>query len=94
MPLNDGAKQLVNSENGWAIGTVMVVCRIVMQDGRLTTINEQAVFDEIVELIPAYLAEHVQPRAPQQGLRARHRGNPSQGDADGYRSQSLSRRRY
>lgn len=59
MPLNDSAKQFVNSENGSAIGTVMVAFRIVVQDGRLTTIDEQAVFDEIAELVPAYLAEHV-----------------------------------
>ncbi|MDP9629106.1 UNVERIFIED_ORG: 5-methylthioadenosine/S-adenosylhomocysteine deaminase [Ensifer adhaerens] len=58
MPLNDVAKHLVYSENGSSIETVMVAGRIVVQNGRLTTIDEQAVFDEIAELVPAYLAEH------------------------------------
>lgn len=58
MPLNDVAKHLVYSENGSSIETVMVAGRIVVQKGRLTTIDEQAVFDEIAELVPAYLAEH------------------------------------
>ncbi|KQW67238.1 amidohydrolase [Ensifer sp. Root127] len=57
-PLNDVAKHLVYSENGSSIETVMVAGRIVVQDGRLTTIDEQSVFNEIAELVPAYLAEH------------------------------------
>ncbi|WP_457585011.1 amidohydrolase family protein [Ensifer canadensis] len=58
MPLNDVAKHLVYSENGSSIETVMVAGRIVVKNGRLATIDEQAVFDEIAELVPAYLAEH------------------------------------
>ncbi|OOG69762.1 amidohydrolase [Sinorhizobium sp. A49] len=58
MPLNDVAKHLVYSENGSSIETVMVAGRIVMENGRLTTVDEQAVFDEIAGLVPAYLAEH------------------------------------
>ncbi|MNT93960.1 hypothetical protein D3C72_2355420 [compost metagenome] len=38
----------------------MVAGRIIVQDGRLTTIDEQAVFDEIAELVPAYLVEHAE----------------------------------
>jgi 5-methylthioadenosine/S-adenosylhomocysteine deaminase len=59
-PLNDIAKHLVYSENGSSVETVMVAGRIVMQDGRLTTVDEGAVFDEIAELVPAYLAEHAE----------------------------------
>lgn len=59
-PLNDIAKHLVYSENGSSIETVMVAGRIVMQDGRLTTVDEEAVFGEIAELLPAYLAEHAE----------------------------------
>ncbi|MFK0276684.1 amidohydrolase [Ensifer sp. NPDC090286] len=59
-PLNDIAKHLVYSENGCSIETVMVAGRVVMQDGRLTTVDEQAVLDEISELVPAYLAEHAE----------------------------------
>ncbi|MDX3973716.1 amidohydrolase [Shinella sp.] len=60
MPLNGVAKHLVYSENGSSIETVMVAGRIVMQEGRLTTVDERAVFDEIAELVPAYLAEHAE----------------------------------
>lgn len=60
MPLNDVAKHLVYSENGASIETVMVAGRIVMQDGRLTTVDEAAVFAEINELVPAHLAEHAE----------------------------------
>ncbi len=60
VPLNDVAKHLVYSENGSSVEAVMVAGRIVMQGGRLTTVDEQAVFDEISELVPAYLAEHAE----------------------------------
>lgn len=60
MPLNDVAKHLVYSENGSSIETVMVAGRIVMEKGRLTRVDEHAVFDEIAELVPAYLAEHAE----------------------------------
>jgi 5-methylthioadenosine/S-adenosylhomocysteine deaminase len=60
MPLNDVVKHLVFSENGSSIETVMVAGRIVSENGRLTTVDEEAVFDEIAELAPAYLAEHTE----------------------------------
>lgn len=60
MPLNDVSKHLVYSENGSSIETVMVAGRIVMEKGRLTTVDEQSVFDEISELVPAYLVEHAE----------------------------------
>ncbi len=60
LPLNDVAKHLVYSENGSSIETVMVAGRILMQCGRLTSVDEQAAFDEISELVPAYLAEHAE----------------------------------
>ena len=60
MPLNDIVKHLVYAENGSSIETVMVAGQIVMQDGRLTTVDEDAIFDELAELLPAYLAEHAE----------------------------------
>jgi 5-methylthioadenosine/S-adenosylhomocysteine deaminase len=60
MPFNDAAKHLVYSENGASIETVMVAGRIVMQAGRLTTVDEEAIFAEISELVPAHLAEHAE----------------------------------
>ncbi|MET3650223.1 amidohydrolase family protein [Phyllobacterium ifriqiyense] len=57
-PLNDIAKHLVYAENGSSIETVMIAGRIVVQDGRLQTIDEAAILAEIRELIPAHLAAH------------------------------------
>ena len=60
MPFNDAAKHLVFAENGSSIETVMVAGEIVMQNGGLTTVDEAAIFSEIKELVPAYLAEHTE----------------------------------
>jgi 5-methylthioadenosine/S-adenosylhomocysteine deaminase len=60
MPLNDVAKHLVYSENGSSIETVMVGGKIVMQNRTLTTVDEDAIFAEINELVPAHLAEHAE----------------------------------
>lgn len=60
LPLNDVAKHLVYSENGSSIETVIVGGRIVMQDGKLTTLDEDAIFAEINDLVPAHLAEHAE----------------------------------
>ncbi|MBB6489278.1 amidohydrolase family protein [Rhizobium lusitanum] len=60
MPFNDAAKHLVYSENGSSIEKVMVAGRIVMEEGRLTTVDEAAVFAELAELVPAWLQEHAE----------------------------------
>jgi 5-methylthioadenosine/S-adenosylhomocysteine deaminase len=60
MPLNNVAKHLVYAENGSSIETVMVAGRVVMHDGRLTTVDEEAIFAEINDLVPAHLAEHAE----------------------------------
>jgi 5-methylthioadenosine/S-adenosylhomocysteine deaminase len=60
IPFNDAARQLVFAENGTSIEAVMVAGKIVMQHGRLTTVDEHAIFAEINELVPAHLAEHAE----------------------------------
>lgn len=57
-PLNDIPKHLVYCENGSSIETVMVDGAVVARDGRLTTLDEDAVLAEVREVVPAYLAEH------------------------------------
>ena len=57
-PLNDVARQLVYCENGGSVELVMVDGEVVVRDGRLTRIDEDAVLGEIRERIPAWLAEH------------------------------------
>jgi 5-methylthioadenosine/S-adenosylhomocysteine deaminase len=48
-PLNDLRRQLVFCENGSSVGMVMVAGRIVVEDGRLLTLNEAALRSEIRE---------------------------------------------
>ncbi|WP_370678045.1 amidohydrolase family protein [Pleomorphomonas sp. PLEO] len=57
MPLNDPVKHLVFAENGNSVRLVMVAGDVVVEDGRLTRVDERTIFDEIAELMPAHLAE-------------------------------------
>jgi 5-methylthioadenosine/S-adenosylhomocysteine deaminase len=57
-PLNDVARQLVYAENGRSLELVMIDGRIVLEQGRVTTLDEQAVLGELRELLPPYLAHH------------------------------------
>lgn len=57
-PLNDVRNHLVYCENGASIEHVMVNGRIVVEEGRCTTVDEQAVLAEIRELAPELLARH------------------------------------
>ena len=49
-PLNDLKRQLVYCENGSSVALTMVAGRIVFEDGRVTTIDEQALRAEAREL--------------------------------------------
>ena len=57
-PLNDVVNQLVYSENGSSVNTVIINGHVVMSDRKLTTVDEQAILEEIrsyeVELFAAY----------------------------------------
>jgi cytosine/adenosine deaminase-related metal-dependent hydrolase len=63
VPLNSVARQLVFSECGRGVETTIVGGRIVMRDGRMTTIDESALRAEIAELMPAFLRDVAQVRA-------------------------------
>ncbi len=58
-PLNDIRNHLVYCENGSSIELVMVNGEVVVANGRLTRIDEDAVLGEIRERVPAHLADHV-----------------------------------
>ena len=57
-PLNDLCKHLVYCENGSSIDRVIVDGVTVVEHGRLTQINEQAVLAEIRAAMPEYLEAH------------------------------------
>jgi cytosine/adenosine deaminase-related metal-dependent hydrolase len=54
MPLNSVARQLVYSETGRGVETVLVDGRIVMRDRRLTTLDEAAFAAELREVMAAF----------------------------------------
>jgi cytosine/adenosine deaminase-related metal-dependent hydrolase len=56
VPLNDPCVHLVYAENGSSVRDVLVDGEIVVRDGRLTTIDEEAVRAEIALRVPEYLA--------------------------------------
>lgn len=51
-PLNDPVRQLVYSECGRAVDTVIVDGEVLIEQGRSSRIDEQALFEEIARLMP------------------------------------------
>ena len=62
-PLNDIRNHLVYCENGTSIETVFVNGEIVMQNGRLTKVDEKALLAELRALMPEFLAHTVEMEA-------------------------------
>ncbi len=58
VPLNDPRKHLVYSENGSSVESVIVDGEIVVQDRRLTKVDEDAMLDEFRALMPEIMAKH------------------------------------
>jgi len=52
LPLNDATRQLVYSECSRAVRHVIVDGKLVLREGRCTTVDEAALFDEIESLLP------------------------------------------
>lgn len=59
-PLNDVRRHLVYCENGTSVETVIVNGDVVVEAGRLTRVDEEAVIDEARERLPEFLAQHAQ----------------------------------
>jgi cytosine/adenosine deaminase-related metal-dependent hydrolase len=57
-PLNDLQRQLIFCENGSSVRLVMVAGRIVAEEGRLLTIDEEALKAEMRELRAEYMAQY------------------------------------
>jgi len=56
-PLNSAVRQLVFSETGRGVDTVIVDGEIVMRERRITTIDEAALRDELAALMPAFRSD-------------------------------------
>ena len=55
-PLHDIKKHLVYCENGRSVETVIIGGEIVMHEGKLLTVNEAKILEEITELMPEFQA--------------------------------------
>ncbi len=54
VPFNSAARQIVYSEGGRGVRTTIVDGRIVMRDGRMLTVDEEALRAELDDLMPAF----------------------------------------
>ncbi len=59
-PLNDIKNHLVYCENGSSIEKVIVNGEIVVDDGKLTRVDEAAILAELRALMPEFIAKHRQ----------------------------------
>jgi cytosine/adenosine deaminase-related metal-dependent hydrolase len=57
-PLNDPVRQLVYSENGRSVDTVLVNGRIVMENKKILTVDEEAILDEAYDIGLSLRDEH------------------------------------
>lgn len=62
VPLNDAVRQLVLTEPGRSVRTVLVGGKIVIQDGRCLTVNETSLYEDIERLMPVLEADLAQIR--------------------------------
>ncbi len=51
VPLNNAAMQIVNAESGGAVDSVMIDGRMVLEDGRMTTIDEKKLRADVEEAV-------------------------------------------
>jgi 5-methylthioadenosine/S-adenosylhomocysteine deaminase len=58
IPLNDPVRQLVYCENGSSVRTVLVNGRVVVDEGRLTTIDLRALREEALEIARKFMADN------------------------------------
>jgi 5-methylthioadenosine/S-adenosylhomocysteine deaminase len=56
-PMNDLHRQLVYCENGSSVVLTMVAGKVVMENGRVLTVDEEAVKAEVRELMKVYQVE-------------------------------------
>jgi cytosine/adenosine deaminase-related metal-dependent hydrolase len=58
LPYNSAARQLVYTESGRGVETVIVDGRIVVKDRKITTIDEDALRREVAELMRHFIADY------------------------------------
>jgi adenine deaminase len=58
LPYNSAARQLVYTEAGRGVESVMIDGRMVMKEGRITTIDERALREEVHGLMKAFIEDY------------------------------------
>src|SRR5205814_9205860 len=58
LPYNSAARQVVYTENGRGVDSVMTDGRMVMEEGRVTTIDEEALRKEVRELMKFFIRDY------------------------------------
>jgi 5-methylthioadenosine/S-adenosylhomocysteine deaminase len=58
LPYNSAARQLVYTESGRGVATVIVDGKVVVEDRRVTTIDEDALRREVADLMRHFLADY------------------------------------
>lgn len=58
VPLNSAARQVVFAESGRGVRSVMIGGRMVLEDGRITTLDEAALRQEADALMPAFRRDY------------------------------------
>ena len=58
IPLNRAVRQLVYTEGGRGVKTVMVDGKVIIHDGKLQTMDEEALIEEIMAVIPGFQKDY------------------------------------
>lgn len=69
LPMNSAVRQLVYSESGRGVTTVVVDGEVVIRDGKSTKIDEAELRDQLAEVMPGYLNDFGKARERVSGLR-------------------------
>lgn len=69
IPLNSATRQLVYTEGGRGVRLVMIDGRVVIRDGKLQTMDEQALIDEILAVVPEFQKDNAIIAKRVEGLR-------------------------
>ncbi len=63
MPLNSATRQLVYTEGGRGVKTVMIDGRVIIEDGRLLSMDEKALIEQIGSVIPKFQEDYADIKA-------------------------------
>jgi guanine deaminase len=68
VPFNSAVRQLVYTEAGRGVRTVIVEGRVVLEDGRSTLVDEEEVYARVEEVMPGFMRDFEAIRARVDGL--------------------------